>query len=61
VQARLDDDPRWRRIVARDRSADGSFWYSVSIIVVFNNFSFSRNVKVQGRLKPLTRVPAAAR
>lgn len=23
------DDPRWGRIVARDRSADGQFWYSV--------------------------------
>src|SRR5690349_24892609 len=22
-------DPRWARIVARDRSADGAFWYSV--------------------------------
>src|SRR6266850_4430763 len=23
------DDPRWARIVARDRTADGRFWYSV--------------------------------
>jgi AraC family transcriptional regulator of adaptative response/methylated-DNA-[protein]-cysteine methyltransferase len=23
------DDPRWARIVARDRTADGQFWYSV--------------------------------
>src|SRR5215470_420673 len=23
------DDPRWARIVARDRTADGLFWYSV--------------------------------
>jgi AraC family transcriptional regulator, regulatory protein of adaptative response / methylated-DNA-[protein]-cysteine methyltransferase len=23
------DDPRWARIVARDKSADGDFWYSV--------------------------------
>ena len=22
-------DPRWRRVLARDRSADGTFWYSV--------------------------------
>ncbi|RVB00518.1 bifunctional transcriptional activator/DNA repair enzyme protein Ada, partial [Mesorhizobium sp. M7A.F.Ca.CA.004.02.1.1] len=21
------DDPRWARIVARDKSADGAFWY----------------------------------
>jgi AraC family transcriptional regulator, regulatory protein of adaptative response / methylated-DNA-[protein]-cysteine methyltransferase len=23
------DDPRWARVVARDRTADGKFWYSV--------------------------------
>lgn len=23
------DDPRWARVVARDRTADGQFWYSV--------------------------------
>src|SRR5215472_15126086 len=23
------DDPRWARIVARDKTADGHFWYSV--------------------------------
>ena len=23
------DDPRWQRIVARDKTADGEFWYSV--------------------------------
>src|SRR5260221_14570636 len=23
------DDPRWARIVARDKNADGVFWYSV--------------------------------
>src|SRR5215468_6445027 len=23
------DDPRWARIVARDKAADGQFWYSV--------------------------------
>lgn len=27
--AALQADPRWGRIVARDRSADGAFWYSV--------------------------------
>src|SRR5215467_10277157 len=25
----IADDPRWTRIVTRDRSADGEFWYSV--------------------------------
>src|SRR5215470_2756692 len=27
--ASVADDPRWARIVARDRTADGHFWYSV--------------------------------
>jgi AraC family transcriptional regulator of adaptative response/methylated-DNA-[protein]-cysteine methyltransferase len=27
--AAMIDDPRWARVVARDRSADGLFWYSV--------------------------------
>jgi AraC family transcriptional regulator of adaptative response/methylated-DNA-[protein]-cysteine methyltransferase len=25
----VTDDPRWARILARDRAADGTFWYSV--------------------------------
>ena len=25
----VTDDPRWLRVVARDRTADGEFWYSV--------------------------------
>jgi AraC family transcriptional regulator of adaptative response/methylated-DNA-[protein]-cysteine methyltransferase len=29
------DDPRWARIVARDRTADGHFWYSVSTTGVY--------------------------
>lgn len=28
-------DPRWARIVARDRSADGRFWYSVATTGVY--------------------------
>ncbi|WP_149196283.1 bifunctional DNA-binding transcriptional regulator/O6-methylguanine-DNA methyltransferase Ada [Luteimonas suaedae] len=28
-------DPRWARIVARDRSADGQFWYSVATTGVY--------------------------
>src|ERR1700738_693716 len=24
------DDPRWSRLLARDKTADGHFWYSVS-------------------------------
>jgi AraC family transcriptional regulator of adaptative response/methylated-DNA-[protein]-cysteine methyltransferase len=27
--AAVADDPRWARIIARDRAADGLFWYSV--------------------------------
>jgi AraC family transcriptional regulator, regulatory protein of adaptative response / methylated-DNA-[protein]-cysteine methyltransferase len=29
------DDPRWARIVARDKTADGRFWYSVSTTGVY--------------------------
>jgi len=29
------DDPRWARIVARDKSADGEFWYSVTTTGVY--------------------------
>jgi AraC family transcriptional regulator, regulatory protein of adaptative response / methylated-DNA-[protein]-cysteine methyltransferase len=29
------DDPRWTRIVARDKAADGHFWYSVSTTGVY--------------------------
>jgi AraC family transcriptional regulator of adaptative response/methylated-DNA-[protein]-cysteine methyltransferase len=29
------DDPRWGRVVARDKTADGHFWYSVSTTGVY--------------------------
>ena len=29
------DDPRWARVVTRDKSADGEFWYSVSTTGVY--------------------------
>src|ERR1700751_4002427 len=29
------DDPRWARIVARDKTADGHFWYSVATTGVY--------------------------
>ena len=29
------DDPRWPRVVARDRTADGQFWYSVATTGVY--------------------------
>jgi AraC family transcriptional regulator of adaptative response/methylated-DNA-[protein]-cysteine methyltransferase len=31
----LADDPRWARILARDKTADGHFWYSVSTTGVY--------------------------
>jgi AraC family transcriptional regulator, regulatory protein of adaptative response / methylated-DNA-[protein]-cysteine methyltransferase len=30
-----DMDPRWARVVARDRTADGTFWYSVETTGVY--------------------------
>jgi AraC family transcriptional regulator of adaptative response/methylated-DNA-[protein]-cysteine methyltransferase len=35
TQLAVADDPRWARIVARDRSADGQFWYSVMTTGVY--------------------------
>jgi AraC family transcriptional regulator of adaptative response/methylated-DNA-[protein]-cysteine methyltransferase len=29
------DDPRWAQVVARDRSADGRFWYSVATTGIY--------------------------
>src|SRR6478672_3307347 len=29
------DDPRWARVLARDRTADGQFWYSVTTTGVY--------------------------
>ena len=29
------DDPRWARVLARDKTADGHFWYSVSTTGVY--------------------------
>ena len=29
------DDPRWARILARDKTADGHLWYSVSTTGVY--------------------------
>jgi AraC family transcriptional regulator of adaptative response/methylated-DNA-[protein]-cysteine methyltransferase len=31
----LTEDPRWARIVARDKSVDGHFWYSVATTGVY--------------------------
>ncbi|EJL37705.1 O-6-methylguanine DNA methyltransferase [Caulobacter sp. AP07] len=29
------DDPRWARVLSRDRTADGAFWYSVSTTGIY--------------------------
>ncbi|PST63990.1 bifunctional DNA-binding transcriptional regulator/O6-methylguanine-DNA methyltransferase Ada [Rhizobium sp. SEMIA4064] len=35
TQTAVADDPRWARIVARDRTADGYLWYSVATTGVY--------------------------
>lgn len=35
VSPSVADDPRWARIVARDKTADGQFWYSVATTGVY--------------------------
>jgi len=35
AQVAAADDPRWARVVARDRTADGQFWYSVMTTGVY--------------------------
>src|SRR5437899_11493174 len=35
AQTAVADDPRWARIVARDRTADGHFWYSVATTGIY--------------------------
>jgi AraC family transcriptional regulator of adaptative response/methylated-DNA-[protein]-cysteine methyltransferase len=34
-QMPVADDPRWARVLARDKAADGDFWYSVSTTGVY--------------------------
>ena len=35
LKSNMPDGPRWARIVARDRTADGQFWYSVMTTGVY--------------------------
>jgi AraC family transcriptional regulator, regulatory protein of adaptative response / methylated-DNA-[protein]-cysteine methyltransferase len=35
IQSGMADDPRWARIVARDKTADGGFWYSVATTGIY--------------------------
>jgi AraC family transcriptional regulator of adaptative response/methylated-DNA-[protein]-cysteine methyltransferase len=51
------DDPRWARVVARDRSADGLFWYSVMTTGVYcrpscpSRTANPNNVQLHGTIK----------
>jgi hypothetical protein len=51
------DDPRWERIVARDRAADGYFWYSVSTTGVYcrpscpSRIALPKNVQLHDSLE----------
>ena len=51
------DDPRWARIVARDKTADGRFWYSVSTTGVYcrpscpSRVANPKNVQLHDTLK----------
>ncbi|WP_292645389.1 bifunctional DNA-binding transcriptional regulator/O6-methylguanine-DNA methyltransferase Ada [Mesorhizobium sp.] len=50
------DDPRWVRVVARDKSADGAFWYSVATTGVYcrpscpSRRANPKNVQLHGTL-----------
>ena len=35
ISAATMNDPRWQRVLSRDRSADGQFWYSVATTGIF--------------------------
>ena len=45
------DDPRWARIVARDRTADGHLWYSVSTTGVYCRPSCPSRVANPGNVR----------
>jgi AraC family transcriptional regulator of adaptative response/methylated-DNA-[protein]-cysteine methyltransferase len=51
------DDPRWARVVARDRSADGKFWYSVITTGIYcrpscpSRAANPRNVQIHDTIK----------
>ncbi|WP_296595501.1 bifunctional DNA-binding transcriptional regulator/O6-methylguanine-DNA methyltransferase Ada [Phenylobacterium sp.] len=50
------DDPRWARVVARDRTADGAFWYSVATTGIYcrpscpSRTANPRNVRIHDSL-----------
>ena len=51
------DDPRWRRVLARDKTADGQFWYSVATTGVYcrpscpSRTANPENVQLHGTLE----------
>ncbi len=55
--AAIARDPRWARVVARDRTADGAFWYSVATTRVYCRPSCAsrganpKNVRLHDTLK----------
>jgi AraC family transcriptional regulator of adaptative response/methylated-DNA-[protein]-cysteine methyltransferase len=55
-EAAVEADPRWARVLARDRSADGQFWYSVATTGVYcrpscpSRTANPRNVDLHGSL-----------
>jgi AraC family transcriptional regulator of adaptative response/methylated-DNA-[protein]-cysteine methyltransferase len=55
-EAAVDADPRWARVLARDRSADGQFWYSVATTGIYcrpscpSRAANPRNVSLHGSL-----------
>jgi AraC family transcriptional regulator of adaptative response/methylated-DNA-[protein]-cysteine methyltransferase len=57
IPTSVADDPRWARIVARDRTADGLFWYSVMTTGVYCRPSCAsrganpNNVQLHGTLE----------
>lgn len=57
VSSSVADDPRWARIVARDKTADGHLWYSVSTTGVYcrpscpSRLANPRNVQLHDSLE----------
>jgi AraC family transcriptional regulator, regulatory protein of adaptative response / methylated-DNA-[protein]-cysteine methyltransferase len=55
-EAEVEADPRWARVLARDRAADGQFWYSVATTGVYcrpscpSRSANPRNVGLHGSL-----------
>jgi AraC family transcriptional regulator of adaptative response/methylated-DNA-[protein]-cysteine methyltransferase len=55
-EAAVEFDPRWARVLARDRSVDGQFWYSVATTGVYcrpscpSRTANPRNVVLHGSL-----------